>query len=71
MTSTELMPSEKSHTVWSSRAVVFPEQSRIVAKLDVLPAEVDALKRLQGATAAEPDAKLHAILDGAFRGGLC
>jgi type I restriction enzyme S subunit len=37
-------------------------QPRIVAKLDALQAEVDALKRLQAETAAELDALLPAIL---------
>ena len=47
-----------------------PEQRRIVSELDALQAEVDALKRLQAATAAELDALLPAILDRAFRGEL-
>jgi type I restriction enzyme S subunit len=47
-----------------------PEQRRIVAELDALQAEVDALKRLQGETAAESDALLPAILDRAFKGEL-
>ena len=46
------------------------EQRRIVAELDALQAEVDALKRLQAQTAAELDALLPAILDGAFKGEL-
>jgi type I restriction enzyme S subunit len=46
------------------------EQRRIVAELDALQAEVDALKRLQAATAAELDALLPAILDRAFKGDL-
>jgi type I restriction enzyme, S subunit len=46
------------------------EQRRIVAELDALQAEVDALKRLQAETAAELDALLPAILDGAFKGEL-
>jgi type I restriction enzyme, S subunit len=45
-----------------------PEQRRIVAELDALQAEVDALKRLQAETAAELDALLPAILDKAFKG---
>jgi type I restriction enzyme, S subunit len=45
-------------------------QRRIVAELDALQAEVDALKRLQVATAAELDALLPAILDRAFKGEL-
>lgn len=46
------------------------EQRRIVAELDALQAEVDALKRLQAETAAELDALLPAVLDRAFRGEL-
>lgn len=46
------------------------EQRRIVAELDALQAEVDALKRLQAGTAAELDALLPAILDRAFKGEL-
>jgi hypothetical protein len=46
------------------------EQRRIVAELDALQAEVDALKRQQAATAAELDALLPAILDKAFKGEL-
>lgn len=46
------------------------EQRRIVAELDALQAEVDALKRLQAETAAELDALLPAILDKAFKGEL-
>jgi len=45
-----------------------PQQRRIVAELDALQAEVDALKRLQAETAAELDALLPAILDRAFKG---
>lgn len=48
----------------------FPEQRRIVAELDALQAEVDALKRLQTGTAAELDALMPAVLDRAFRGEL-
>jgi type I restriction enzyme S subunit len=47
-----------------------PEQRRIVAELDALQAEVDALKRLQTDTAAELDALLLSILDTAFKGEL-
>ena len=47
-----------------------PEQRRIVAELDALQAEVDALKRLQAGTAAELAALLPALLDRAFKGGL-
>ena len=46
------------------------EQRRIVAELDALQAEVDALKRLQGETTTELDVLLPAVLDRAFRGGL-
>src|SRR2546427_4948520 len=46
------------------------EQRRIVAELDALQAEVDALRRLQAKTAAELDALLPAILDRAFKGEL-
>ena len=45
-----------------------PEQRRIVAELDALQAEVDALKRLQAETAVELDALLPSILDRAFKG---
>ncbi len=47
-----------------------PEQHRIVAELDALQAEVDALKRLQAETAAALDAILPSILDKAFKGEL-
>ncbi len=47
-----------------------PQQRRIVAELDALQAEVDALKRLQGETEVELDALLPAILDRAFKGEL-
>ncbi len=50
--------------------VPLPEQRRIVAELDALQAEVDALKRLQAETSAELDALLPSILDRAFRGSL-
>jgi type I restriction enzyme S subunit len=46
------------------------EQRRIVAELDALRAEVDALKRLQADAAAKLDALLPAILDRAFKGEL-
>jgi type I restriction enzyme S subunit len=42
------------------------EQRRIVAELDILQAEVNALKRLQAESAAELDALLPSILDRAF-----
>jgi type I restriction enzyme S subunit len=47
-----------------------PSQRRIVSELDALPAEVDALKRLQAETAAELAALLPALLDRAFKGEL-
>lgn len=47
-----------------------PEQHRIVAELDALQAEVDAVTKLQAETAAELDALLPAILDRAFKGEL-
>jgi hypothetical protein len=47
-----------------------PEQCRIVAQLDALQSQEDALKRLQSETAAELDAFLPAILDRAFKGEL-
>jgi len=46
------------------------EQRIIVAELDALQAEVNALKRLQAETAVELDALLPAILDRAFKGEL-
>lgn len=46
------------------------EQRRIVAELDALRAEVDALKKLQAETAAELDALLPSLLDRAFKGEL-
>ena len=46
------------------------EQRRIVAELDALQFQVDALKRLQSETAAELDALLPSILDKAFKGEL-
>lgn len=47
-----------------------PAQRRIVAELDALQAEADALKRLQSETATELDALLPSILDKAFKGEL-
>ncbi len=46
------------------------EQRRIVAELDKLQSEVDALKRLQTETATELNALLPSILDRAFKGEL-
>jgi type I restriction enzyme S subunit len=46
------------------------EQRRIVAELDALQSEVDALSRLQAETAAELAALLPSILDRAFKGEL-
>jgi type I restriction enzyme S subunit len=46
------------------------EQRQIVAELDALQTEVDALKRLQAETAAELDALLPSILDRAYKGEL-
>jgi type I restriction enzyme S subunit len=46
------------------------EQRRIVAELDGLQTQVDALKKVQAQTAAELDAMLPSILDKAFRGNL-
>jgi len=47
-----------------------PEQHRIVAELNTLQTEVDALKRLQAETAAELDALLSPLLHRAFKGEL-
>jgi len=47
-----------------------PEQRRIVAYLDGLQAQVEALKRLQAETAAKLDALLPSVLDRAFKGEL-
>jgi type I restriction enzyme S subunit len=47
-----------------------PKQRRIVAELDALQEQVNALKLLQFKTAAELDALLPAILDRAFKGEL-
>jgi type I restriction enzyme, S subunit len=44
------------------------EQHRIVAELDALQVEVDALKRLQAKTAGEFNALLPSIVDRAFKG---
>jgi type I restriction enzyme S subunit len=47
-----------------------PSQRRIVAELDALQAEVDALKELQRQTSEELNALLPAILDRVFPGEL-
>ena len=47
-----------------------PVQCRIVAELDALQLEVDALKRLQAQSAAQLEALLPAILNKAFKGEL-
>ncbi len=47
-----------------------PEQRRIVAELDALETETEALKRLQAETTAELDDLLPSILDRAFKGEL-
>ena len=46
------------------------DQRRIIAELDALQAEVEALQRLQAETGAELDALLPTILDRAFQGRL-
>jgi type I restriction enzyme S subunit len=53
--------------------ICFPplqEQRRIVAHLDHLQKETDALKALQAETSVELDALMPSILDKAFRGEL-
>ena len=52
------------------RSLPLLDQRRIVAELDSLQAEVNALKRLPTETAAELDALLPSILDKAFKGEL-
>ncbi len=47
-----------------------PDQPRNLGRFGALLAEVDALKRMQGETAAELDALLPTILDRAFKGEL-
>ena len=62
-----------SQSILKSTPIAYPllaEQRRIVAELDAMQAEVDALKREQAATAAELDALLPAILDRTFKGEL-
>lgn len=46
------------------------EQRRVVAELDALQTQVEALKKLQAETAAELSALLPSILDKAFKGQL-
>ena len=63
----------RTHSSARSARIALPplaEQRRIVAELDALQAEVDALKRLQAETAAELDALLPSILDKVFKGDL-
>ena len=50
--------------------VTLPEQHRIVAYLDELQQEADALTQAQAETSAELDALMPSILDEAFRGEL-
>ena len=61
---------ESELILWRIPVPPLAEQRRIVAELDALQAEVDALKRLQAETAAELAALLPAILDKAFKGEL-
>lgn len=46
------------------------DRRRIMAGLDALQADADALKRLQAEAATELDALLPVILDRAFKGEL-
>jgi type I restriction enzyme S subunit len=46
------------------------EQRRIVAALDALQAQIEALKKLQRGTAAEIAALMPSVLDKAFKGEL-
>jgi type I restriction enzyme, S subunit len=46
------------------------EQRRIVAELDAVQAQLDALKNLQSETAVELNALLPSIFDKAFKGEL-
>ena len=50
--------------------VIVEYERRVVAELDALRAQMDALKTLQGEAAAELDAMLPSILDKAFKGEL-
>lgn len=55
---------------FSFRLPSLPRQQCITAELDAVLAKVDALKKLQVATAAELDGLLPSILDRAFKGNL-
>ena len=67
----EWLPSIKvTFATFRFPSVDLPEQRRIVAELDALQAQVDALNKLQSETAAELDALLPSILDKAFKGEL-
>jgi type I restriction enzyme, S subunit len=55
---------------FSFRLPTLSEQHRIVAQLDVVLAQVDALKKLQAKTASELDALLPSVLGKAFKGAL-
>lgn len=62
-----------SQAILRATPVAYPslqEQHRIVAELDALQMQVDALKKLQVETAAELDALLPSVLDKAFKGDL-
>jgi len=52
------------------RLPALDEQHEIVTSLDVFHTEADALKQLQGHTAAELEALQRTMLDRAFAGGL-
>ncbi len=55
---------------FSLRLSPLPEQQQIVAELNTLQVQMDALKKRQAQTAAEFDTLLHSIIDKAFRGQL-
>lgn len=62
-----------TQTEYKTQAIPVPPlpiQRQIVVELDALQAEVERLKALQAATAAELDALLPSVLDRAFRGEL-